>query len=133
MIVGIREGKVSLATRDADSVSAVSRTPAALGNMPRKGEEHGFETIAFVGQVRVAVRGQVTAGDFIVPSGDDDGVGIAISPQHLTPDQFSLVVGQAWESSKAPEVKKVNTLVGMSPGSQAVANVVRAVQSQEKR
>ncbi|MEE8583765.1 MAG: hypothetical protein V3T83_02830, partial [Acidobacteriota bacterium] len=51
-------------------------------------------------------------GDCIVASGLNDGTGVAVSPEEMTANQHSLVVGQAWESSSAPGVKLINTVVG---------------------
>jgi hypothetical protein len=101
--------------------------------MPPKGTESRYAMIAFLGQVPIKVRGQVGAGDYIIPSGAEDGTGIAVPSQSLAPEQFSAVVGQAWESSDDSGVKKINCLVGISSGSQAMANVANLVQAQNDR
>ncbi|WP_305802769.1 hypothetical protein, partial [Thiolapillus sp.] len=58
--------------------------------------------------------GAVIAGDYIVASGNNDGIGIAIAPDQMTPEDFKMAVGQAWESSAETGVKLVNTAVGLA-------------------
>ena len=71
-------------------------------------EEHLYEKIAFLGQVPVRVSGPVQEGDFIVPSGKNDGFGVAVHPDELPTGDFHKIVGVAWES--APD-KPVNTVI----------------------
>jgi hypothetical protein len=66
-----------------------------------------------MGQAVLQVRGPVMAGDLIVASGDDDGVGVAVSADLLDIQFASQVVGQAWESNREPQVKRVRALVGL--------------------
>ncbi len=60
------------------------------------------------------VKGSVKAGDYIVASGKNDGLGIAVSPDNMTPEDFKMAVGQAWESSNEQGVKLINTAVGLA-------------------
>ena len=53
------------------------------------------------------------SGDFIIPSGQDDSIGVAVSLDELTIEQSKLVVGQALESSSEQDMKLVKTLVGV--------------------
>ena len=53
------------------------------------------------------------AGDFIIASGLDDGIGMAVAPERITPEQFEQVLGQAWEASADAGVKSVRTAVGL--------------------
>ncbi|MDZ7765197.1 MAG: hypothetical protein U5K00_12340 [Melioribacteraceae bacterium] len=76
-IVGINGGKISKNTSRAEYISVVSTSPIILGNMPIKEIETHFEKVAFMGQVPVKVIGIVKTGDYILPSGLNDGVGIA--------------------------------------------------------
>jgi hypothetical protein len=91
----------------------VSTAPIVLGNDPGEKAHSEYERVAFIGQVPVRVRGTVRAGDFIIASGADDGTGVAVSPECITPAQFEQVVGQAWESSSNSAVKPVRTAVGL--------------------
>jgi len=67
--------------------------------------------------VRVKVRGLVRDGDYIIPSGLNDGTGAAISPGSIRSDQYAQVVGRAWESSEVDDIKGINTAVGLPYGS----------------
>ncbi len=114
-IVGVTAGKVSLHTADADYYMAVSMRPAVLGNNPEPGKEALYEKIALMGQVPVRVVGPVSAGDYILPSGNHDGYGIAVHPQDMKSGDFGRVVGVAWQDG-APDVpfNYINTAVGIN-------------------
>ncbi|MBK8506233.1 MAG: hypothetical protein IPL46_30955 [Saprospiraceae bacterium] len=103
----------------------VTDQAAVLGNMPQ--DSTGYQKVSFIGQLPVRVRGPVQSGDWIVPDGEHQGVGIAISSQNITPAH--QIVGQAWASSSDPGVKRVNTAVGLDH-SPALRQVITA---QEKR
>ncbi len=113
-IVGIVQGKVSRNLNGAQHVQVISTAPIVSGNMPDPEKESLYEEVAFIGQVPVKVKGPVKAGDYIVASGNNDGVGIAIAPDNMTPENYRLAVGQAWASSSEEGVKLINTAVGLA-------------------
>ena len=113
-IVGIVQGKISRDLRGAHHVQVISTSPVVSGNMPQPDQEHLYEQVAFIGQAPVKVKGVVKAGDYIVASGNNDGIGIAIAPDQMTPENFKMAVGQAWESSAETGVKLVNAAVGLA-------------------
>jgi hypothetical protein len=112
-IVGVFGGKISKRTKGADHIMSVSLSPAVLGNMPDKGKEDKFEKVAFKGQVPVKVIGTVNKGDYIIPSGLGDGIGIAVAPQLMTASEFSVVLGKAWEPGKNNYLNMINVAVGL--------------------
>ena len=114
-VVGIKRGKVSLQTADADHLFVVSTQPIVLGNMP-KGDESAYIQAAFLGQVPVFVHGPVREGDFIVSSGLNDGTGIAVSKESLKGEHLKQIVGVAWESSSQSGVHQVLAAVGFQDG-----------------
>jgi hypothetical protein len=59
------------------------------------------------------VRGPVHAGDYVVPSGQGDGVGVAVSGGLMTAAQAGQVVGRAIEASDDAAVKPVMLAVGL--------------------
>lgn len=113
-IVGVKAGKVSLNTQDADHVLVVSRRPIVLGNAPQPGEEHKYEKIAFLGQVPVRVVGKVEIGDYILASGNQDGLGIAVHPSKMQAADYRNVVGVAWESAKDNPTNVVKIGIGLN-------------------
>ena len=128
-IVGVRAGQVSLATDGADAVFVTSESPAMLARRPHRDKEDAYETLAFLGQVRVLVDGPVRSGDLIVASGKADGKGRAIPLEKVQPDDLAMIVGRAWESVDDGS-KGVNALVG--PGvAPAATGVVLARQARE--
>jgi hypothetical protein len=127
-IVGVAGGKVSKSTAGAHKLLVVSRAPIVLGNMPQPEEEKNYEKIAFLGQVPVKVAGPVRTGDYIIPSGLEDGTGIAVAPELMTADEFMKAVGRAWTASESPLVKYVTVAVGLDSGD--IARVVRRQQAE---
>ena len=90
-VVGVFGGKVSLKTDQAERIMVVSTAPI-IGNWPGHDKEDEFALIAFLGQVDVQVNGSVE-GDYLIPSGDNDGSAIAISKDEITVDQLPLILG----------------------------------------
>lgn len=115
-IVGVFGGKVTRKTAGAQQMMVVSKAPIVLGNQPPEGEEHLCEKVAFLGQVRVKVMGPVTEGDYVIPSGLNDGTGIAVSPELMTADEYAKAVGRSWETLAGQALKQVNIAVGVNQG-----------------
>ncbi|WP_456408111.1 hypothetical protein [Thiolapillus sp.] len=113
-IVGVVKGRISKDLTGAHNIQVISTSPIVGGNMPAPDKEHLYEQVAFLGQVPVKVAGKVTAGDYIVASGNSDGLGYAVAPKDMTPEHFRLSVGQAWESSDEKGVKLVKAVVGLA-------------------
>jgi len=99
-VIGVIGGKISKNTTNAERIMVVSSKPIVLGNMPQPGEEVKYEKVAFMGQIPVKVFGNVSIGDYIVPSGNNDGVGVAIPPSELGSDDVKNIVGVAWSESE---------------------------------
>lgn len=116
-VVGIVEGAVTKRTSDADRVLVVSEAPIVTGNSPGHEPEarQEYETVAFVGQVPVKVRGPVEEGDLVVPTGEDDGIGLAIASTEFRPGD-GPIVGRAWESDDTEGVTQVTVAVGLETG-----------------
>ncbi|MEZ4896439.1 MAG: hypothetical protein R2806_06375 [Saprospiraceae bacterium] len=112
-IVGVKAGKISLNTRNAEQLLVVSMAPIVLGNMPQK-DEHLYEKVAFLGQVPVWVRGKVTNGDYLLPSGYEDGTAIAVSEAAIRLEQVGQIIGRAWSSGDKEGINVVNAVIGLS-------------------
>lgn len=122
-IVGVTAGHVSKRTTGAERAMVVSTAPIVLGNRQPSDQEDDYASVAFIGQVPVKVHGSVDAGDYIVPSGRNDGTGVAISPAEITAAQAGQIVGRALESADGAGVTRVNTLVGL-PNEQILQTVL---------
>ncbi|MCB9880784.1 MAG: hypothetical protein H6832_16585 [Planctomycetes bacterium] len=122
-IIGVFGGKISLRTKGADQVMAISRMPIVLGNLPADGETDAYEKAAFLGQVPVLVRGRCKAGDYVVPSGLEDGTAIAVAPQDLRIEHLEHLLGRAWSDSDNEIYTLINVVVGQR-GSE-VATILR--------
>ncbi len=114
-IVGVKGGIVSLNTKEqVDHFMVVSKRPIVLGKVPAKGTEQNFEKVAFMGQVPVKVAGPVAVGDYIIPSGNNDGCGVAMNPAKMKIGDYSKIVGVAWEAAKDAPWNYVNVAVGIN-------------------
>lgn len=113
-IVGVRGGIVSLETENADHIMVVSSNPIVLGNLPPEGLESLYEKIAFMGQVPVQVAGPVSVGDYILPSGNNDGMGIAVSPDDMKFGDYPRIVGVSWETAEDRLFNIVNVAIGIN-------------------
>jgi hypothetical protein len=111
-IVGVKKGKISLNTKNADQIMVISVMPVVLGNMPDSTRADDFEKVAFIGQSPVWVVGDVKSGDYIIASGQNDGYGLAVSSSELTIEQIPMVVGRAWEDGDRM-INLVNIAVGL--------------------
>jgi hypothetical protein len=112
-IVAVVGGSVTRETSRADRLMVITDRPAVLGNMPEPAREELYERVAFLGQVPVNVVGPVESGDFLVPSGQSDGIAVARSPLELRPAELDHIVGVAWESNANAGLKKVIAEVGL--------------------
>ena len=134
-VIGVIGGKVSKNTTNAERIMVVSSKPIVLGNMPQPGEEGKYEKVAFMGQIPVKVFGNVSIGDYIVPSGNNDGVGIAIPPSELGSDDIKNIVGVAWSESEITfGYNAVMVAVGLNrnDNNQIVAKLESEVNDQER-
>ncbi len=114
-IVGVHGGSISKVTNGADQILAISTNPMVLGNEPADSIKNGFEKVGFLGQVPVFVQGPVQLGDYIIPSGKNDGIGKAIKPSELTADVLPLIFGKAWSDSPLETTVAINVSVGLRP------------------
>lgn len=112
-VVGVKGGKISKNTTDADQVMSISMNPIVLGNMPPKEEEEKYEKVGFLGQVPVLVVGNVEIGDYIVASGNNDGYAVAVSIDELELEDLNSVIGRAWSSSDGKLKSLINVSVGI--------------------
>ena len=113
-IVGVDGGLISLNTKGIKQLMVVSQNPIVLGNMPPDAEKDQFEKVAFLGQVVVKVSGKVNIGDYILPSGNNDGCGVAVEPSKMKVGDYDRIVGVAWEAAEDQILNFVNVAVGVN-------------------
>lgn len=127
-VVGVKGGKISRNTQNADHVLTISLAPIVLGNMPDENRKDDFEKVGFMGQVPVLVIGKVSKGDYIVASGNNDGYAIAIAPQDIKLKDLKLVIGKAWTAAEGSGKSLINVSVGLKSN-----EWVKILETQEKR
>jgi len=118
-IVGVKGGKISKVTDDAEQFMVISLKPIVLGNTPENGKAKEYEKVAFMGQVPVRVLGAVNLGDYILPSGNNNGLGIAVSPANMKPQDYKKIVGVAWSAGTNPDLNTIRVAVGLNTNSLA--------------
>ena len=115
-IVAVVGGKITKDLEGAEQVMAVSYRPIVLGNIPKEGEKHLGNNVAFMGQIPVKIMGPVSTGDYIVGKSNIPGYGIAINPANMTVEDFKLAIGRSWDANNEKGPKMVNTVVGVHNG-----------------
>ena len=119
-IIGVKGGKITRNTETADHFMVVSMSPIVLGNSPVQGQEKSYEKVAFMGQVPVKVAGNVAIGDYIIPSGNNDGIGVAVHPAEMSLENYKKIVGVAWSPAQnTAEFSLVNVAVGINANDMA--------------
>jgi len=129
-LVGVRNGKISKSTANADQLLVVTGKAGVLGNaVSQKGSVERQVAVSFVGQVPVKVRGPVESGDLIVASGRNDGTAKAVTPESWNLGQDGPVAGRAWGSATGSGVHEVNVAVGLD----RLGGVANQVNKQHKK
>jgi len=113
-IVGVRGGKISKDITGAEQTMVVSHTPIVLGNVPAADIRPNGNDVAFMGQVPVKIMGPVSNGDYIVATGAIKGYGKAISASKMQLEDYTKVVGRAWQNIPTQGPKMVNTVIGVN-------------------
>lgn len=135
-LVGVYNGKISkYISEDVQRILVISTSPAVLGNMPLEENKEFYERVAFLGQVPVKVKGDVFAGDYILPSGENNGVGIGVTKSDLKAKDYKKIVGVAWTSSLENTYGYVKMAIGLNANDMAdlVDLQQKEIQSIEKR
>jgi hypothetical protein len=105
----------------------ISSQPIVLGNMPAEDKKSQYEKVAFLGQVPVRVSGKVNTGDYILPSGNHDGMGRACPASKLSAEDYGRIVGMAWSASDGKEEEYVNVAIGLQTN-----DLAKKIKDQEK-
>lgn len=113
-VVGVFGGKISKRTQGAQHIMVISTNPIVLGNMPVNQTTKDFEKVAFLGQVPVRVVGSVKIGDYILPSGNNDGLALAKNPKDMSLNDYSNIIGVAWQDSLNSTFGYVNVAIGLN-------------------
>jgi hypothetical protein len=109
----VKGGYVTKNTEGATQLMVISKQPIVLGNAKPTHNVADYEKVAFLGQVPVTVSGKVKLGDYILPDGNNMGMGIAVSPENMKSEDYKRIVGVAWSASKGA-LSEINVAVGLN-------------------
>ena len=115
-VVAVKDNKITRDTQGATLLMVTATDSGLRGGNPlidgySRDEDPDWRAVAFIGQMPVLVDGDVSEGDYIVPSGRNDGRAVAVAPAWITRAQFDQVIGRALESSASPMYQSVDTTV----------------------
>ncbi|MDX1471424.1 MAG: hypothetical protein R3213_08000, partial [Flavobacteriaceae bacterium] len=114
-VVGLKDGLISKTFTEADQFMAITSNPLIVGAMPQTGKENNYEKVALMGQVPILVMGETKMGDYILPSGKGDGIGISVDPKEIMASEYSKMIGVAWSASEnGKPLSYINTAVGFN-------------------
>ena len=113
-IVGLFPDGVTRKIEGALRTMVITTCPILVGNRPLPSEGSRFVRVAFAGRTPVKVKGPVNAGDWVLGTEQDDGIGISRDPARITPAELRRVVGMALASFPEEGLKKVVVMVGLS-------------------
>lgn len=119
-VVGVEAGIISKDFTNARKFMVISQSPTVIGAMPSDGTERDYEKVAFMGQVPVKVIGVVHKGDYLVPSGNADGMAIAVSPDKMKARDYGRIIGISWGDSDGKKLfDYVRAAVGINANDMA--------------
>lgn len=127
-VVGIKGGLISKNFKTAEKYMVITQNPTVIGAMPDPEHKKRYAMVAFMGQAPVKVIGKVKRGDFIIPSGNLEGMAIAVSPGAMALGDYERIIGTAWgESDDKKLFAMINTAVGIN--SNELTDVIEDMQS----
>lgn len=99
MVVQLRspQQKITLNTSGEGPHMVVSTQPSVAAGVPSNANQSGA-LCAFLGQVPVRVRGPVRCGDFLYPSGKNDGLAVPAKVMHVQGQEYQDPIGTAMTS-----------------------------------
>ncbi|MBN2375161.1 MAG: hypothetical protein JXD22_02075 [Sedimentisphaerales bacterium] len=95
-VVGIKKGKVTKNTAEATLYMVTSTDAGIRGGDPidsPRSNDDAFVVVAFAGQVPIVVTGSVEEGDYLLPSGMNDGKAVAVSPESIDFKTYRKAIG----------------------------------------
>jgi len=105
-VVSMDHGQTSFDTNGKGVLMVISERPIVVGNW--QSDRVSMDMISFMGQVHIKIQGSVTAGDYLIPSGQHDGCAKVMGPN----DPTHQIIGVALESTQ-PNATRVAALVGL--------------------
>ncbi len=126
-VIGVFGGKVSKRTQGADLVLVASTGAIVAGNDPGTSQRNSHALAAFIGQADIRVAGAAHSGDYLVPSGADDGRARAVSAAQLSLGDRERVIGRAWGDARRGHVRAV---IGLDRAEAVLARSFDALQRQ---
>ncbi len=132
-LIGVVDGQATRDTAAAERVLVVAGSAMLAGADPGQEQRGGYVLATVLGLASVRVNGPLHAGDFIVPSGRNDGMGIAVAPDALTLDQAARIAGRAWTSDLAEGSRLAAAAIGFDGADDADAAVLQLLAQNQQQ
>lgn len=129
-LIGVVDGQATRDTSAAERVLVVAGSAMLAGADPGQEQRDGYVLATVLGLASVRVSGPLHAGDFIVPSGRNDGMGVAVAPDALTLDQAARFAGRAWTSDLAEGSRLAALAIGFDGADAVVLRLLAQNQQQ---
>lgn len=132
-LIGVVDGKATKDTSAASRILVVAGNAMLAGADPGEDARAGFVLAVVLGLAQTRVAGPLAAGDVILPSGRNDGEGVAVPPAALDPAQAALMAGQAWTGDSAEHSRLATIGIGMDDASAVILRLLAENKQQNVR
>jgi hypothetical protein len=132
-LIGVVDGMATKDTTRASRVLVVAGNAMLAGNDPGQEARAGYVLVTVLGLAKVRVAGPVRAGDAILPSGRNDGMGVGVALQALLPPQVAQVAGAVWSDQAAEGPGWATIAVGFGVIDATVQRLLADQQQQNAR
>ncbi|HSN74875.1 MAG TPA: hypothetical protein VL334_07265 [Anaerolineae bacterium] len=132
-LIGVVDGMATKDTTAASHVLIVASSAMLAGADPGQDARAGYVLATVLGLAQVRVAGPVRAGDVILPSGRNDGLGMAAAPEALLSDQVSRIAGQVWSAEGAESTELVTVAVGFESANSTILRLLAEQHQQNDR
>lgn len=132
-LIGVVDGMATKDTTNASRILVVADNAMLAGADPGAEARAGYVLAVVFGLAQARIAGPLAAGDVILPSGRNDGAGVAVAPAALNPAQAVRMAGQAWTGDFAEHSRLATVAIGMDAASPVILRLLAENQEQNVR
>ncbi|MCH8331332.1 MAG: hypothetical protein IH946_08110 [Bacteroidetes bacterium] len=137
-VVAIKNNKITKNTTGSNFIMVTATDAGIRGGNPliadySRDDDPNWLVVAYIGQIPLLVEGEVHEGDYMIPSGANDGKAMAISSAAITRELFNQVIGRALESSENPVYNSLETFQDPNDAEQDSEMLMEMRKMQDRR